>query len=75
MTQTTLGIDVAKATLDVALLQPDSAQSAQFDNDAAGHQRLLRWLRKHSKSVCPHVCLEATGQYGDAIATLLYQEG
>jgi transposase len=36
---------------------------------------LLRWLRKHSKSVRPHVCMEATGQYGDAIATLLHQEG
>jgi transposase len=75
MTQTTFGIDVAKATLDVALVQPGSTQQAQFDNDAAGHQRLLRWLQKRSKQQRPHVCMEATGQYGDDIATLLYQEG
>jgi transposase len=75
MMQMTLGIDVAKDTLAVALRRSDVTLHSQFTNDTAGHQRLLRWLQKHSLAQRPHACLEATGRYGEAIATLLYQEG
>lgn len=75
MMQMTLGIDVAKDTLAVALRRSDVTLSNQFANDTAGHQCLLRWLQKHRLTQHPHACLEATGRYGEAIATLLYQEG
>jgi transposase len=73
-----LGIDVAKASLAVAL-QVDAQQVAcgSFDNSPAGYARLIRWAERqtgrglHSLSVC----LEATGRYGEAVAEALVAVG
>lgn len=46
----------------------------QFENTALGHEQLAGWLKKQ-KSKLVHVCLEATGQYGDGVAEYLYSQG
>ena len=74
MTTITLGIDIAKDKLDVALYQNEQYQPALFTNDKDGFRRLAKWLKKH-KSKEAHVCLEATGRYGDAVATYLHEHG
>jgi len=73
MTLSALGIDVSKATLDVCLITNRGSQSAQFNNCAEGHRKLHKWLKKRAKAQETHVCLEATGQYGDPIASYLYE--
>jgi transposase len=74
MSHTVLGIDVAKDTLDVALAEGERKVTKQFENTAEGHRQLAGWLAKQG-SVGAHVCLEATGQYGEGVAEYLYQEG
>jgi transposase len=74
MSQVALGIDVSKDTLDVVLLEGDKVRFHQVPNTSAGHARLGKWLLPvQGKGV--HVCLEATGQYGDGIATYLHEQG
>lgn len=70
-----VGIDVSKATLDVALVQGGKkAEVRQYANDAAGFKALTKWLKQRRATDAP-VCLEATGTYGDAVALFLYQAG
>lgn len=60
-----VGIDVAKARLDVATSQ----STAAFTRDPAGLDRLVRWLRERGPGV--HVVLEASGGYErDVVAWL-----
>jgi len=73
MTLSVLGIDISKDTLDLCLMTAKGNHSAQFDNCAEGHRKLHKWLKKRFRSDRPHVCLEATGQYGDPIANYLYE--
>ena len=68
----TLGIDVSKDKLDVALFQADAYRLATFTNDKDGFRRLAKWLKKH-KAKEIHVCLEATGRYGEAVAMFLHE--
>lgn len=70
-----VGIDVSQNTLDVAVMGSDQPISqAQFSNDAAGHQRLHHYLKKRAgKGV--RICLEATGNYGEAVTEYLYAQG
>lgn len=74
MEQRVLGIDVSKETLDVAVEEHGSIRCGQFANHAKGHMQLDAWLQKQGTSPA-HVCLEATGQYGDKIAKYLYEQG
>ena len=70
-----LGIDIAKAKFQVALLLADGkVRHKTFSNAAAGFAQLAAWLeRQHVRGV--HACLEATGAYGDALATWLHDAG
>lgn len=74
MAQAILGIDIAKETLDVALLKENRLVHRQFDNRLEGYQSLSDWLRQQ-RVVRLHACLEATGQYGDGVAEYLYEQG
>jgi len=74
MEQRVLGIDVAKETLDISLSDGFHLQHGQFANTEKGHKQLEYWLRERS-STSVHVCMEATGQYGDKIAEHLYSQG
>jgi transposase len=74
MSNNFLGIDVAKRKLDVALLRDAKIRTRQFDNSTAGFQALQAWLNSlHLDHL--HICLEATGSYGDAVALFLHQAG
>jgi transposase len=70
-----LGIDIAKAKFQVALRLADGKiRHKTFANAAAGFDQLAAWLhRQQVRGV--HVCLEATGTYGDALATWLHDAG
>jgi transposase len=74
MTHSILGIDVSKQKLDIALLRDGKFKTKAFKNQETGFEQLLQWLR--DKDVIDlHVCLESTGQYGDALATVLHDAG
>jgi transposase len=72
-----LGIDIAKAKFDVALLMDERARHAAFPNTEAGFQQLLAWLAKHCpvEAVPLHACMEATGNWGLDLADFLHGEG
>lgn len=65
-----VGIDVAKAWLDVA--RSDAATVQRFSNDAAGVAKLVRTLRRDRPA---GVVLEATGGYERQSATALRSVG
>jgi transposase len=71
-----LGIDVAKAKLDVALLWPGEGKvrSKVVDNTPQGFEVLSAWLAKHEVTEL-HVCMEATGTYWEAVAEYLCDAG
>ena len=72
---TVLGIDVSKATLDVLLRRAkQESLKGQFANDERGWQALAQWLRRHGGRQV-HVCLEATGLYGEGVAYQLHEAG
>jgi transposase len=70
-----LGIDVSKDTLDVHLLVGSDSLSARFPNNKQGWRSLAHWLKKRSPATAVHVCLEATGRYGDGVTAYLHQRG
>lgn len=74
MPQASLGMDVAKLKLDVALLTTNKTHTKQFENSPAGFQALQAWLGSFSLPTL-HVCLEATGTYGAAVALFLHEQG
>lgn len=70
-----LGMDVSKASLDVLLLRArGDTLKGQFANDENGWQALTRWLQRHGGRQV-HVCLEATGLYGEGVAYQLHTAG
>jgi len=70
-----LGIDISKASFDVALLNSDKrAKTAQFENNAAGFEQLSQWLNAQGVEHV-HACLEATNIYGHPLATYLHHQG
>lgn len=71
MYQYVLGIDVSKATLDVVLVSEGQKRYQVISNNEEGFARLANWLASQRASQV-HVCLEATGQYGDGVAEYLY---
>lgn len=74
MEQRILGIDVAKETLDIVLSDGIHLKHGQFQNTLKGHEQLETWLHEQS-TLNTHICLEATGQYGDGVAEYLYKQG
>jgi transposase len=72
--QAWVGIDVSKASLDIVLLRQAAEPATTILNSKAGWRRLGNFLKKR----CPegaHICLEATGLYGDGVAEFLHQQG
>lgn len=69
-----IGIDVSKATLDVVLLREGDRQPTTVANDKRGFRTLENFLKKRCGHD-GHVCLEATGLYGDAVAEFLHGRG
>lgn len=70
-----IGIDVAKAKLDVDILRPDGRhRGKKFGNTPSGHEALVCWLRSHDVSHA-HVCMESTSTYMEDAATYLSDAG
>ena len=46
MSIATLGIDISKDKLDVALYQDDAYRLATFANERDGYRRLAKWIKK-----------------------------
>lgn len=74
MSTLTLGIDVSKEKLDVALYDGQGYQVGTFDNSRQGHKKLHSWLKKRAPAGI-RVCLEATGRYGEAVAEMMHEQG
>lgn len=73
-----VGVDVSKAKLDVALLNPQGKyRSKVFSNDQPGFKALLQWLNAHVSEghAGVHVCMEATGAHHEALALFLHDQG
>ncbi len=75
MTRATIGIDVSKKKLDVALLFGNNeSRKKTFTNDHEGFERLIEWVRRyHSGDM--HACTEFTGIYDESVAEFLYSKG
>lgn len=70
-----LGVDIAKLKFDVCLIKEnDKAKHKVFDNNRNGFEKLAAWLDSHRVDNL-HVCLEATGTYGEALALFLTDAG
>jgi transposase len=65
-----VGVDVAKATLEVALGPGGAVQT--FANDPEGHDALLAVLKKHPVAL---IVLEATGGYERGVALAVQEAG
>lgn len=70
----TLGIDISKDKFDIALYHNECYQTGTFDNNKKGYHSLAKWLKKRQANSV-HVCIEATGRYGEAVTTFLYERG
>jgi transposase len=68
----TLGIDIAKATFQVALLRQDKLRHHTFANTEGGFAQLQAWLTKQSVGRL-HACMEATAAYAEPLAHFLHQ--
>ena len=69
-----LGIDVAKAKFDVALLRDGKLKFKAFANTDVGFAGLRDWLQAAGVDQI-HACLEATGPYGERLCEWLHDAG
>jgi len=78
-----VGIDVSKASLDVALLGngEKATVSRKVPNSKEGFEALLSWIEKQTNRSLEespeqiHVCLEASGGYQRPVARFLHERG
>lgn len=70
-----IGIDVSKDQLDVCLtVENHPVCQDSFPNTKSGINKLHRWLKKQNTKT-GHLCLEATGIYGDLVAETMHNRG
>lgn len=73
-----IGIDVSKATLDVAICHqdsPDQFAHQQFTNATSGFKQLLTWLKKQKVDINKSFfCMEHTGHYTLALCCFLQEQ-
>jgi transposase len=70
-----VGVDVSKAKLDVALpLAGGKFRDKVVANNRKGFAELVAWLAKHGVSTA-HICMEATGAYWEEFAEYLADAG
>jgi len=72
-----LGLDIAKANFDAALLIATEKRHGRFANSEAGFIQLLAWLARHRPQGGHdlHACMEATGNWGLDLAAFLVGAG
>lgn len=69
-----LGIDISKQKFDTALLMGGKLKHKASKNNIEGFEALCLWLKKQGVGHV-HVCMEATGTYGDELATYMHDTG
>ncbi len=69
-----VGIDISKKTFDVALFKNKKFKQKKHSNDNKGFKLFFGWLKKQT-AFSAHICMEATGIYGEALAEYLYDKG
>jgi len=69
-----LGIDIAKQKFDVALLVDGKTKHKTCKNSVEGFEILTLWLERQGVGKV-HVCMEATGSYGEDLAVYLHEAG
>lgn len=74
MSDAILGIDIAKQKFDVALFINGKIKNKVLKNNKEGFKALSQWLLKQGVTYV-HACLEATGSYGEELATYLHNTG
>jgi transposase len=75
MTLSIIGIDISKLKFDLCLLRENGKLKHKvFANTPSGFLQLSAWLKKQ-KVERVHLCMEATGTYGEALATYLFDAG
>jgi transposase len=70
-----VGVDIAKATFDLCLLQGERCRRRQLPNTPAGWQELLEWLPQAAGPGPVLLALEATGPYGAGLARAVHAAG
>ena len=69
-----LGVDIAKQKFDVALLVDGKTKHKTCKNSVEGFETLTLWLERQGAGKI-HVCMEATGSYGEDLAVYLHEAG
>jgi transposase len=72
MSNISLGIDVSKLELSVALLLDKKVVRTKLSNNISGFKRLDCWL-KSKKIENIKICMEATGYYSVGVANFLHE--
>lgn len=75
MSRIVIGLDISKLKFDATILfENDKIKQRKFDNTNTGFKDFFKWFNVN-KAEKAHICMEATGVYGDALATFLYDSG
>jgi transposase len=74
MSDSIVGIDVSKQTLDANCIRGQRKQARIFENNPDGWKQMLSWL-KAMGSKQAHACMEATGRHSLGIALALHDAG
>jgi transposase len=70
-----VGLDISKAKIHAALrTEAEKLRHRTAANSPAGFRELLAWIRRYAAEEA-HVCLEATGTYGEGVALFLHDAG
>lgn len=73
MVEAVVGVDIAKRKFDVALFMNGKFKHKTCLNTRQGFEELSQWLKRQGVERV-HVCMEATGTYGDELATYMHDE-
>ena len=74
MSDSIVGIDVSKETLDAYCARGQRKQGRTFANSPDGWKLMQTWL-KAMGSIQAHVCMEATGRHSLGVALALHDAG
>jgi len=72
MSNTTLGIDVGKHELALALLKDGKFVDKLVENNQKGFRQILKFLQNNAPEA--EVYLEATGRYGETVTEFLFSQ-
>lgn len=74
MLEAVVGVDIAKKKFDVALFMNGKFRHKTCLNTRQGFEELSQWLERQGVERV-RVCMEATGTYGDELATYMHSAG